>query len=149
MADVCVTINGQGYRLGSVVEAVANADYDAQIEFVLSGNGEDISQLKYTLTDGTVVAMGVVAAEDTDANTKTYTVSTNNWKGAAAAFEMVFRKFSEDRVVFGNTVASAYWQPVTKSNIVFDLTGLMATCTEMDTGDGQVDLNDDGVQGNA
>ena len=146
--DAVVQVQGEKYRLGDLIEAIAGADAEAQIEFVLSANSEDITQVRYTLTDGTAIVMAITSADDATTGHRTYTASTADWKGTAAAFELEFKPVTKDQTIAGTTVQNQFWQPVRKTNLTFSFTDGLTVVTELTGADVEVDLNSDGQQGN-
>jgi hypothetical protein len=147
ISDICIQVGGVGYRLGSVVEALAQADVDAEIAWEMTPDNTEIAAVSYTLTDGFVVRMPAEYSLDEATGVKSCVFSTpDGWRGAAAQFTHEFLRIRTEHTIAGQVISQTEWEPIRQTQLVFDLTALLTTCEEFTA---EVpDLNQDGVVGN-
>jgi hypothetical protein len=148
-STLCVDINGQKFKLYSVVQALVSADKIAKVDFNWDASNENLASVTFTLDDGTVVTLNGTANDITDESDnvtgKEFVFSTDNWKGLHAEFSCKFKKVADTYSVLGENVEHDEWLPVEQTNIVFDLT--VQPCTPATPESITPDLNEDGTIG--
>ena len=138
--DAAVKIGETTYRLGSVIEVLAMADKDAQLEILHNAAGSELIGVRYTLTDGLVIDFQAIVAEDAGGVIR-YTFTTNNWRGLAASFDCKYRRISSEMSFFGRKLQSVKYLPVLHTNLVFDLCNKFQLLAELTQSDVLPDLS--------
>lgn len=132
--DAAVKVGETTYRLGSVIEVLAMADKDAQLEILHNASGSELTGVRYTLTDGLVITFQAVVAEDAGGIVR-YTFATNNWRGLSASFDCKYRRISSEMSFFGRKLQSVKFLPVLHTNLVFDLCNKFQVLAELTDSD--------------
>ena len=137
--DAAVKIGPTTYRLGSVMEVLALADKDAQLEILHNASGSELIGVRYTLTDGLVITFDAVVREE-DAGILRYVFQTQNWRGLPASFECKYRRIGSELAFFGRKVQHTKFLPVLHTNLVFDLCNKFEILSELTESDVLPDL---------
>jgi hypothetical protein len=119
--DAAIKIGPTTYRLGSVMEVLAMADKDAQLEVLYSASGSELIGVRYTLTDGYCMHR--------------YTFSTDNWRGLAASFSCTYRSIVSELTFFGRKLSSTRYLALSHTNLVFDLCNKFEILAELTQSD--------------
>lgn len=138
--DAAIKIGPTTYRLGSVMEVLALADKDAQVEFLHNTDGSEILGVRYTLTDGYTVTLNAsVTVEDN--GIRRYTFLTDDWRGISASYYCTYRRTMSELNFFGRKVPSVRFLPVLHTNLVFDLCNKFEILAELTHSDVLPDLS--------
>lgn len=138
--DAAVKVGETTYRLGSVLEVMALADKDAQVEILHTADGSEITGVRYTLTDGYVVTLAATISSD-DNGGRRYTFLTDNWKGVTASYICTYRRIATEVSFFGRKIQTVRFLPVLHTNLVFDLCNKFQILSELKVSDVLPDLS--------
>lgn len=146
LGAMSVSINGNNYSVASVIETLVSVDKIATRE-ILGLDADDLpTSVKYTLHDGYEVTVPYVRS-DNDALGKTIiTGTTANWRGLTATETIEFNRLVTERVIFGSPYQDIRYNLTKTTNIMFDLTDLLAEATTIASA--VPDLDGDGIIGN-
>ena len=147
---LCLDINGQRYKLGSLIQKLATADRVVNFLYGWDSGYSELKSITAVLDDGTNVVLNGsyedVKDDKGNITGRVYKFATDNWKGLKASFEVEFKRVSDTYSVLGQNIESEEWVPVRSTNIVFDITP--DTCTPATADSTTPDLNQDGQIGN-
>ena len=145
LGAMSVGINGTSYSVASVIETLVNADKIASRE-ILALDADDLpTSVKYVLHDGYEVTVPYTRVDDADTGKITITGSTTDWRGLTATDTIEFNKLTTERVVFGAPYQDVRYNLTKTTNIMFDLTSMLAEAAEIASA--APDLDGDGVIG--
>jgi hypothetical protein len=119
--NAAVTIGPTSYRLGSVLEVMALADKDAQLEILHNADGTELTGVRYTLIDGYVVTLNASIVDEGENGVRRYTFTTDNWRGITAYFNCTYRRMVTQFSFCRRTISAVRFLPVLHTNLVFDL----------------------------
>lgn len=139
--DAAVKIGHTTYRLGSVLEVMALADKDAEVEIMHNAAGTEITGVRYTLTDGYTILFSASYSEEEGNGVRRYTFVTDNWRGLTVQFICKYRRVSSQYSFFGRQLASVAYLPIMHSNLVFDLCNKFEILNELTESDVLPDLS--------
>lgn len=138
--DAAIKIGPTTYRLGSVMEIMALADKDAQVEILHNAAGTEIIGVRYTLTDGYTVTLNASVTVE-EGGVRRYTFLTQDWHGITASYYCTYRRISSQLAFFGRQIEAVRFLPVLHTNLVFDLCNKFEVLSELTTGDVLPDLS--------
>lgn len=138
--DAAIKIGPTTYRLGSVMEIMALADKDAQVEILHNAAGTEIIGVRYTLVDGYTVTLNASVTLE-EGGVRRYTFLTQDWRGISASYYCTYRRISSQLAFFGRQIEAVRFLPVLHTNLVFDLCNKFEILSELTTSDVLPDLS--------
>ncbi len=133
--DAAIKIGPTTYRLGSVMEVLAMADKDAQVEILYNASGSELIGVRYTLVDGYCATLSASLAQEVGAGMQRYTFSTDNWRGLNASFSCTYRSIVSELSFFGRKLTSTRYLALAHTNLVFDLCNKFEIMSELTQSD--------------
>ena len=145
LGAMSVGINGTNYSVASVIETLVSADKIVSREVLALDADELPTSVKYTLHDGFEVVVPYTRVDDEVTGKAIFTGTTADWRGLTATDVIEFNKLTTERVLFGAPYADVRFNLTKTTNIVFDLTSMLAEATTIASA--VPDLDGDGVIG--